>query len=110
MKSKSMMIKGLLLGISLLFFPLAAEAQTGTITIVSDATWVVSDPAGNFLGSAQNVCLNASVPSNCPAGATLYGFSAGWAANLSSIPGATWIWAPGITAETSPAFPTEFLF
>lgn len=109
MKRTSMMISGLLFGISLLFFTLAAEAQTQTITFVSDTTWAVSDPTGYLLGSAQNVCLNASAPSNCPAGATLYGFSAGWTADLSSIPGATWVWAPGID-ETSPALPAEFFF
>lgn len=111
MKRASMMIEALLSGISLLFFTLVAEAQTGTIPFVSDTTWIVSDTAGTFLGSAQNVCVNASVPSNCPPGATLYGFAGGgWMADLSDIPSATWIWAPGITGETSPAFPAEFFF
>lgn len=87
-----------------------ADAQTGTITFVSDTSWRV-DSAGTFLGFAQNVCLNASAPSRCPAGSTLYGFlGGGWTANLSSIPGATWIWAPRITGATSPAFPAEFFF
>ena len=59
---------------------------------------------GRFLGSAQNVCLNESNPSNCPAGATLYGLEApGWLADRSDIPTATWIYAPGITGLTSPA-------
>lgn len=75
---------------------------SSSITFVSDATW-----------SAQHVCLNPLAPSNCPAGALLYGvggLGAGWNADLSVIPGAMWIWADGITAETSPAYPAEFVF
>jgi PEP-CTERM motif len=78
-----------------------------TVPLVSDTTWEVFDPARTFLGLAQNVCLDAS----CPAGATSYGYAlGGWTADLSSIPGANWIWAPGITGATSPAFPSEFSF
>lgn len=73
-----------------------------TTTFASDPTW---------LPASQNVCLNASSPSPCPPGATLYGYSgSGWTANLSSIPGATWIWAAGITGATMPAFPAEYTF
>jgi hypothetical protein len=39
---------------------------------------------------------------NCPAGATDYGFGAGWQP-LATIPHAFWIWAPGITGATSPS-------
>lgn len=71
-----------------------------TQTFASDPTW-----------TAQNVCLNASSPSPCPAGATLWGYGgAGWGANLSTIPGATWIWATGLTGASSPAFPAEYNF
>ncbi|HJR33551.1 MAG TPA: hypothetical protein VJ817_01275 [Gemmatimonadales bacterium] len=73
-----------------------------TITFVSDVTW-----------SAQTVCVNALSPPNCPAGATLYGIGgagAGWSADLSSIPGAAWIWGLGVTGATSPAYPAEYTF
>ncbi len=87
------------------------DAPTGTIPFVSDTTWSVSDSAGTFLGLAQNICLNDFAPSNCPPGATLYDYPYdGWTADLSSIPGATWIWAPAIDGTTSPAFPAEFFF
>ena len=86
--------------------PVAAIAQSGalsfSIAFASDVTW-----------SAQNVCLNPLSPPNCPAGATLYtggGAGAGWSADLSSIPSATWIWAVGIGSATSPAYPAEYTF
>jgi hypothetical protein len=73
-----------------------------TTTFVSDPSW---------LPASQNVCLNASSPNPCPAGATLYGYAgSGWGANLSSIPGATWIWGAGVTGATTPAFPATFSF
>lgn len=87
------------------------DVPTGTIPFVSDTTWSVSDSAGTFLGLAQNVCLNDFAPSNCPAGATWYDYPYdGWLADLSTIPDATWIWAPVINGTTSPAFPSEFSF
>jgi len=93
-----------------------ASAQTQTVTLVSDTSWEVfdGDPASGSatsLGFAQTVCLNASAPANCPGGATLYGYAGtGWTAGLSSIPGAVWIWAPGITGATAPAELAEFFF
>src|SRR4051812_25959912 len=106
MKRTSIMIKALLLGVSLLSFA-SLDAQAGTVWVVSDSTWAVTNPTGTFLGFAQNVCLSAGVPSNCPAGAMLYGYPhRGWETNISSIPGATWIWAPDINGATSPAFPS----
>jgi hypothetical protein len=83
--------------------PMFVEALAlTTTTFVSDPSW---------LPASQNVCLNASSPNPCPAGATLYGYPfGGWGANLSSIPGATWIWSAGITGSTAPAFPASFTF
>jgi hypothetical protein len=62
------------------------------------------------LGNAQAVCLNASYPSPCPAGATLWGYAGGgWTQDLAPIPGAVWIWAPGLTA-TDPSADAEYTF
>ena len=111
MKRTSIVVKALLLVASLLPFVLLVDAQAVTINIVSDTTWTVSDTNGNYLGNAQNVCLDATAPSNCPPGATWYGYTLPrWTADLSSIPGATWIWAPNITGATSPAANAEFTF
>src|SRR6266550_5641362 len=111
MERTSIIMKAFFLGTSLLMFLWPSDAQDVTINVVSDTNWTVSDANGNSLGNAQNVCLNATAPSNCPAGATLYGYAGpDWTANLSSIPGATWIWAPNITGATSPAANAEFSF
>jgi hypothetical protein len=81
-----------------------AAAQAGTITFVSDTSWTTTNSANVNIGNSQLVCLNAASPSPCPAGATQYGYAgSGWGTNISSIPGAAWIWAPGITGATSPA-------
>lgn len=83
---------------------------------VSDTTWQVytADPAlGNAtkLGPAQFVCLTLTAPVTCPPGATIYGHSGGgWTADISSIPGAHWIWAPNITGTTTPAELNQFFF
>lgn len=95
---------------------LAGEAGAQTITFASGPTWQAfdADPAGpgaTLLGNAQNVCLNASAPSGCPPGALLYGWpGGGWFANLAAIPGANWIWGPGVTAATRPAELAQFYF
>ncbi len=70
------------------------------LTFVSDATW-----------NSQHVCLNASNPRTCPSDAILYNRpSSGWRADLSSIPGANWIWAPGITGDSPSASLAQFSF
>ena len=111
MKPTSMMMKSILLVASLFTLALPEVTQAKNINIVSDTSWTVTDANENLLGNAQNVCLSSTAPSNCPVGATSYGYTlGGWNADLSSIPGATWIWAPNITGATSPAANTEFTF
>jgi len=81
-----------------------------TLLITSGPSWRTWHD-GRLVGDAQNYCLNASYPPNCPPGATVYGFgSVGWTADLSPIPGATWIWAPGITGRTPNASGASFTF
>jgi hypothetical protein len=90
-----------------------AQAHVRTQTYASNATWhtYTGTPPAGGIGHAQTVCLNATAPANCPTGATLYGFGGtGWAAPLSTIPHAFWIWAPGITGATSPSELAEYSF
>jgi hypothetical protein len=98
---------------------LYAMGTTGDMTIdaVSDTGWTVDDadpgvgPTLTLPGAAQRVCLNDSSPTPCPADATLYGHpGTGWNIDLSSIPGAAWIWAPGITGATSPSDNDTYTF
>lgn len=97
---KTGFLASFLLGLGVIPSQVAAE----TINFASDSSWQVRDAADNPLGAAQAVCLNASAPSPCPGGAILYGFAGGgWSANLAAIPGAQWIWAPGVTGATQPA-------
>jgi hypothetical protein len=57
------------------------------------------------------VCQNAVSPPTCPSGATVYGHVGnGWAADLSRIPGATWIWVNGVNGATFPAEFQQFFF
>jgi hypothetical protein len=97
------------------FAPVALAAPA-SISFVSDGSWAVykADPASGpatLLGQAELVCLNAAAPKPCPTGATVYGFPfGGWTADRSSIPGAKWIWAPGVTGATSPADLQQFFF
>lgn len=95
----------------LFFVAFGGAAFANTISFGTDPNWTVSSADGTFLGNAQNVCLNANTPANCPAGATVYGYPySGWPANLSSIPGAKWIWAPGITGASPSAQGAEYTF
>jgi hypothetical protein len=85
------------------------------IPFASSSDWAVYDddpvtnPAAQKLGMAQPVCLNASSPPNCPAGAVLYGFGNGWGLSLATIPGALWIWGPGVS-PSAPADLKRFVF
>lgn len=115
-KWKSMMTKALHLGAFFILLASPVVVQAGTVTVVSDSSWNVIDSNGNWVGISQNVCLNATHPSNCPVSATptpiLYGYTlGGWNANLSSLPpNIRWIWAPNITGSSSPAASQEFTF
>lgn len=111
MKPTCTMMKSLLVGSSLLALLSPVDAQDVSISVVSDKTWTVMDSKGNFLGNAQQVCLATNSPSNCPGPANATLFNPGsspliWA----SIPGANWIWAPGITGATLNADNAEFFF
>ena len=90
---------------------LPAAAQT-TTTFVSGPSWNTVSASGASLGAAQYVVLNSQLPTVQPAGATNYGSAttAGWSASLSSIPGAYWIWAPGITGATPNASLAQYSF
>ena len=91
-----------------------------TAAFVSDADWRVYTElpkrahkrAPTFLGTAQLVCPNATSPPTCPPGAVLYGWvgTGAWSASLTAIPGAAWIWAPGVTGTTSPAENARYVF
>ena len=98
----------LLLVFSLLSPVLAGQAAAQqVVTLASGTTWALDEPGSGI--NAVQVCL---VAAGCPAGATTWNFSAlggSWVADLSPIPGATWIWAPGLTAS-SPATLATYTF
>jgi hypothetical protein len=110
-------IAAALLALALVPATVLAADPPAEIRVASDATWTVTDadasvgPALALPAAAQPVCLNASAPASCPAGATQYGWpGGGWGADLSAIPGAQWIWAPGIDGTTSPADVDAYFF
>lgn len=107
MKSKTLIISVVFVALlaSVLYSSRQVQAIT-SMTISSDTNWKVTDAAGNDLGKAQAVCLDTA--GNCPAGTTAWGYGGNWSADF--IPGTKWIWAPGITSETQPAFPAEYTF
>jgi hypothetical protein len=83
----------------------ACQGDALTVSFASDGTWQTSamNPDGSMgavLGDAQCVCACAA---SCPPGATIYGHGTCWGADLSAIPGACWIWLPGVTGATTPA-------
>jgi hypothetical protein len=115
----ALLVLAVVLAVTLPVAPVVGEPrQAGEVTFASGPGWAAFShdpgvhPEGRgraWLGTAQNVCLNPSAPSNCPPGATLYGGS-GWSADLTAIPGATWIWAPGVTRQTQGADLVHFYF
>ena len=98
------------------YFQRTQAISYARIEFVSDTTWdtaIADQNAGATIpfGKAQSVCLTQQAPVSCPEGATLYGYAgAGWFANLTSIPSAQWIWAPGVISTTSPADSQEYYF
>ena len=102
--------------IALVTIPVRAQAEQ-SIVFSSGTSWQVydADPAvgpATLLGDAQNVCLSPGNPPSCPSDATIYcpARPPAWSADLSMIPSATWIWAPGIDGSTAPAEGDEFFF
>lgn len=91
----------------------ATATTTTTVPFASGSDWTAysADPGTTpflqtpaVLGSAQRVCMSEIAPPSCAPGATIYHspFS-GWTADLSPIPGAAWIWRPGINGDSTPA-------
>lgn len=98
----------------------ATASAATTIPFASGADWTafIADPGStpflktpNVLGPAQRVCMSEIAPPSCAAGATIYHSPFyGWTADLSPIPGAAWIWRPGITGESTPADLADYFF
>jgi hypothetical protein len=120
MKTKTLkLFSGLVCALALAVPQHSAQAAgTKTITFASGTNWRAykSDPASGparSLGFAQAVCVNTRIPSPCPENALNYGYEPvefGWTADRSSIPGALWVWAPKITAATTPAELDQYYF
>ena len=96
-----------------------ASAGT-TVPFASGTDWTAfaADPGTtpflqtpNVLGQAQLVCMSAVAPPSCPSGATIYDSPFyGWTADLTAIPGAHWIWRPGIDGTSTPADLADYFF
>lgn len=74
------------------------------VSFASGPDWPVYDddpatnPSARKLGAAQPVCLNPTAPPGCPSGAVIYGFPGnGWSFSLLTVPGAMWVWGPGVS-------------
>jgi len=92
-----------------------AAVKGQSITLESDVNWDVysnrSQEQKAFLGKAQLVCANTTIPAGCPAGAVNYNLAGAWSARIDGCQGnARWIWAPGISAESTPAEASEYYF
>jgi hypothetical protein len=90
---------------------LIREPSAKSLTFISDNTWEVLSYDGRALGHAQFVCLDGSDPSMCSSGAKNYNWpGGGWGAELSSIQGARWIWAPDKRGVFSDLSLATFIF
>jgi hypothetical protein len=85
--------------------------QGDRLDFVSDETWrVTGSPGRRPLGFAQPVCLNEQSACAGP-GVAYYNYPiTGWDINTAEIPGAKWIWGPGVTATTAPASLVRYRF
>src|SRR5438067_5574931 len=101
-------------------FSAGAAGAVTTIPFASGTDWTsfTADPGTtpflqtpDVLGQAQLVCMSAFAPPGCPTGATVYNSPFyGWTADLSAIPGARWIWRPGIDGTSTPADLADYFF
>jgi hypothetical protein len=101
-------------------FAVATASASTTIHFASGSEWTSfsADPGStpflatpSVLGPAQRVCMTLIAPPNCAPGATIYNSPFyGWTADLSPIPGAAWIWRPGINGESTPADLADYFF
>ena len=110
MKKNFLNLFGVIVGTAYCAFVIPFNAKAVTYSILSGTQWEVYDNKNTFLGYAQNVCINATQPNNCPVGATLYGGTSLPGVWTAAISGATWIWAPGVVSTTTPADNQEFTF
>ncbi|MGK2962325.1 MAG: hypothetical protein ACSLFK_09300 [Gemmatimonadaceae bacterium] len=76
-------------------------AAPATILFASDETW-----------GGQRICISSLPLWPCPAGTTSwdYPYAGAWPANLSAIPGASWVWAAGLNGYSTPAYPSTASF
>ena len=83
-----------------------SDVQPSKILIASNNTWSGAQVLASGVipqGNAVEVCLNPNTPYPCPPGAVDFNYTyaqGNWAAPLSNIPGARWIWA-NVTPTTS---------
>ena len=85
-----------------------SDVQPSKILIASNNTWSGAQVLASGVipqGNAVEVCLNPNTPYPCPPGAVDFNYTyaqGNWAAPLSNIPGARWIWA-----NVTPTTPTS---
>ncbi|MDB5351997.1 MAG: heme-binding protein [Planctomycetota bacterium] len=89
----------------------ARQPPGASITFVSDSTWDVLDASDKPVGKAERVGLGETTPASTVPGTLSFGIGGdGWAADLSAIPEAHWIWAPGLTGRSPAANLATYTF